>query len=184
MAPDRTTGLLHQCALVVIRCIIRLTSTRLPGPVHAALGEEDKLRLCSICFLLVLSSAAVAGAPREEIHAGVRVTFQCGADASPTEIIEVARAFVDALNHQDTEKALRYVQRGQKETWRTYLTKKQEKHDLTLGSVLVFIGNYKTEGKRLRDQLMARIKTRGSDGIGGMSFLMLFADGKWVIAID
>jgi hypothetical protein len=142
------------------------------------------LKICTIGCLLVLGSAAVAGVPREEIHAGVRVTFQSGADASPTEIIEVARAFVDALNHKDTEEALKYVQRGQRETWKSYLSKRQEKHDLTLESVLVFIGDYKTEGKRLRDQLMARIRTRGDDGKAGMSFLMLFAEGQWVMAID
>jgi hypothetical protein len=142
------------------------------------------LKICTIGFLLVLGSAAVAGVPREEIHAGVRVTFQSGADASPTEIIEVARAFVDALNHKDTEEALKYVQREQREIWKSYLSKRREKHDLTLESVLVFIGDYKTEGKRLRDQLMARIRTRGDDGKGGMSFLMLFAEGQWVMAVD
>jgi hypothetical protein len=39
VSPDRTTGLLHHCPLGEFRCCIFVTSTVLPGPVHAALGR-------------------------------------------------------------------------------------------------------------------------------------------------
>ena len=142
------------------------------------------MKIWTICFLFMLGSTTFAGEPREEVHAGVRVTFQSGADANPKEIVEVARSFVDALNHQDTQKVLKYVHQGQQKAWEDHLNKKEEKRDLTVDSVLVFVGSYKIEGKRLRDQLMARIHTNETAGKGGMSFLMLFVEGKWVVAID
>ena len=58
------------------------------------------------CLLFAVASVGIAGTSREETHNGVKFTFQGGADANPTGIVEVATGFVDALNHQDVEKAL------------------------------------------------------------------------------
>lgn len=136
------------------------------------------------CVFVSLSTIAFASDPREEVHAGVKVTFQSGADANPAGIISVATAFVDALNHQNTQEALKYVHQGQQGQWKTYLAKQQKKHELTIERILVFVGDYKSEGKRLRDQLMARVGTQGAGGKGGMSFLMLRVEDKWIVVID
>ena len=142
------------------------------------------MRRWILCLWFAVAAVALAGPSREETHNGVKFTFQGGADANPTGIVEVATGFVDALNHQDAEKASNLVHKGQKETWKTHLAKKQEKRVLSLEGVLVFIGDYRIEGKKVRDQLMARISTRATDGKGSMSFLMIQDEGKWVVAAD
>ena len=87
-------------------------------------------------------------------------------------------------NHQDVERALDHVHKGLKETWKAYLSKKQGKSDLVLEAVVVFIGDYRMEGKKLRDRLMARVTTHATGGKGGMSFLMIQDEGTWVVATD
>jgi hypothetical protein len=83
VAPDRTTGLLHQGSLWRFLCYIRLASTVLPGPVHAALGRDKKMRmfirwLFSIgavaAFLLpLLSQEAVGSVCIDSIPADARL---------------------------------------------------------------------------------------------------------------
>jgi len=142
------------------------------------------MRILMIFLLLSVAVVAVAGMQREEIHGGVKITFQTDAVTNPTGIVNVATAFVDALNRQDAKRALEFVHKGQQDTWKTYLAKTQEKHDLSLAGIVVFVGDYKIEGKRLRDQQMARVKTEAKGGNGGMSFLMLMNADKWVVVID
>ncbi len=137
-----------------------------------------------ISWLSIIASVALAGGPREEVHAGVKVTFQYGAETNPTGIIEVATVFLDAMNQQKIDKMVGCVLEQQKETWRSQLAKQQEKRDHSLDHILIFKGNYKMEGKKMRDQLMARIHAKGPGDKGGMSFLMLFTDNKWVFVID
>ncbi|MFA7158304.1 MAG: hypothetical protein WC299_03290 [Kiritimatiellia bacterium] len=142
------------------------------------------MRMWTTCWLSIIVSIALAGESREEVHAGVKVTFQSAAEVNPAGIIEVATVFLDAMNQQKIDTMVSCVHEQQKEMWRSQLAKQQKKRDLSLDHILIFKGNYKMEGKKMRDQFMARVHAKGAGDKGGMSFLMLLADNKWVFVID
>jgi hypothetical protein len=133
---------------------------------------------------LSIALGTFAATPRDQVHGGVTFTFQTDAAVDPDGILDVAIPFLEARNRQDVSTALKYVHERQRDRWKAHLSKTVEKRELSVETILVFKGDYRNDGKRERDQLMARVHTRSADGKGNISFLMLMTGGRWDLVAD